>query len=220
MEQLLIILPVLILSVVVHEVAHGWVALKQGDQTALMLGRLTFNPIPHLDPVGSFLVPAILALLPGGVVFGWAKPVPVNPRNFRDYRKGDILVSLAGVAANFLIAIASAIILALVLWLSVAAPGLAPTWQIVRAMAEYGILINLVLIFFNLVPIPPLDGSHVVYHLLPPRLALQYRDLGRYGMILVFGFLFLGGFRIIGVPVFTLFSWFQGAAFSLARLLV
>ena len=92
MEQLLIFLPVLIFSIVLHEVAHGWVARQQGGNTAAMLGRLTLNPIPHIDPVGSLLVPAILTLLPGGLVFGWAKPVPINPRNFRNFKRGDILV--------------------------------------------------------------------------------------------------------------------------------
>ena len=92
MHQLLIMLPVLIFSIVLHEVAHGWVARQQGDNTAAMLGRLTLNPIPHIDPVGSLLVPAMLSLLPGGLIFGWAKPVPINPRNFRNYKRGDILV--------------------------------------------------------------------------------------------------------------------------------
>ena len=103
MQDLLILLPVLIFSIVVHEVAHGWVAKQQGDPTAHMLGRITFNPIPHIDPIGSILVPVLLALAPGGIIFGWAKPVPVNPRNFRNFKRGDILVSLAGVTANLIL---------------------------------------------------------------------------------------------------------------------
>src|SRR3990170_1550755 len=104
MEQLLIALPVLIFSIVVHEVAHAYVARMQGDNTAYMLGRITLNPIPHMDPLGSVLLPGIMALT-GGPILGWAKPVPVNARNFRNYKRGDILVSLAGVASNFVLAL-------------------------------------------------------------------------------------------------------------------
>ncbi len=220
MEQLLTALPVLIFSIVVHEVAHGWVAQREGDPTAAMLGRLTLNPIPHLDPIGSILVPAVLMLMPGGFVFGWAKPVPVNPRNFRNYKRGDILVSLAGVASNFILAILFTIVLAAAYVLSGIFPGITSTWITVIGMAEFGILINLVLIVFNLLPIPPLDGSHVFYHLLPPAWGAKYRQLGQYGMILVFGFLFLGGFRIIQGPIFFLFGAFYNAGLSLADLFV
>jgi Zn-dependent protease len=216
MEQLLIALPVLIFSVVLHEVAHGWVARSQGDPTAAMLGRLTLNPIPHLDPIGSLLVPAMLALLPGGVIFGWAKPVPVNPRNFRNYKKGDILVSLAGVAANLLLAIAFILMLAGAVWGSRLVPGLGATWELVMEMARYGIIINFVLILFNLIPIPPLDGSHVMYHLLPPHLGARYRELGRYGMLILFALLFLGGFEFLRWPLRIL----MGAADSLVRLFI
>lgn len=216
MEQLLIALPVLIFSIVLHEVAHGWVARLEGDPTAAMLGRLTLNPIPHLDPVGSILVPAILLLLPGGFVFGWAKPVPVNPRNFRNYKRGDILVSLAGVAVNFLLGIFFALLLAAAVWAARLMPAGGATWQLVMEMARFGIMINFVLMLFNLLPIPPLDGSHVMYHLLPPRLGMRYRELGRFGMLLVFAFLFFGGFRILFVPL----NFLYGAALSLANLLV
>lgn len=216
MEQLLTGLPVLILSVVLHEVAHGWVAKLEGDPTADMLGRLTLNPIPHLDPVGSLLVPAILMLMPGGFILGWAKPVPVNPRNFRNYKRGDILVSLAGVTVNFLLAIVFAVVLAGATWGQQLAPGGADTWRIVSDMAQFGIFINFVLMLFNLLPIPPLDGSHVVYHLLPPHLGIRYRELGRYGMLIVLAFLFLGGFRILLGPL----QFLYGAALALANSLV
>lgn len=200
LELLLITLPVLIFSIVVHEVAHGWVALKQGDQTALMLGRITFNPIPHVDPVGSLLVPILLAMSGSPALLGWAKPVPVNPRNFRNYRKGDILVSLAGVASNFILAWVFAFLLVGVAWLTVAVPGGSGWWEPMERMFGYGVLINLVLMIFNLIPIPPLDGSHVVYHLLPPELGARYRSLGMYGIFIVFGILLLGGFEFI-LPV-------------------
>ena len=215
-EQLLIALPVLIFSIVLHEVAHGWVALRQGDDTAAMLGRLTLNPIPHLDPIGSLLVPAILLLIPGGFVFGWAKPVPVNPRKFRNYKRGDILVSLAGVTVNFILGIVFALVLAGAVWGSRVMPELGSAWSVMMEMAQFGILINFVLMLFNLLPIPPLDGSHVMYHLLPPRLGMRYRELGQYGMFIVFAFLFLGGFRIIQGPLRFLYD----AALNLAYLLV
>jgi Zn-dependent protease len=216
MEQLLIELPVLIFSIVLHEVAHGWMAYRQGDSTAAMLGRLTLNPIPHIDPIGSLLVPAMLMLMPGGVVFGWAKPVPVNPRNFRNYKRGDILVSLAGVAVNLLLAIAFTFMLAGVEWGMRLAPELGRTWQIVGSMAQYGVIINLVLMLFNLVPIPPLDGSHVFAYLLPPRLAVRYRQIGMRGMIVLFALLWITGSSFLRVPL----NLFLGLAMHLRDLLV
>lgn len=216
MEQLLISLPVLIFSIVLHEVAHGWVAQREGDNTAAMLGRLTLNPIPHIDPIGSILVPAVLMLMPGGFVFGWAKPVPVNPRNFRHYKRGDILVSLAGIAVNLMLAVAFAFVLAGAVWGARFFPDIANTWQAIMEMARFGILINIVLALFNLLPIPPLDGSHVMYHLLPPHIGMRYREAGRYGMLLVFAFLFLGGTAILVAPMNFLYE----AALSLASLLV
>jgi Zn-dependent protease len=205
MEQLLLILPILIFSIVVHEYAHGWMALREGDQTAAMLGRLTLNPIPHLDPIGSLLVPGILAMT-GAPVLGWAKPVPVNSRNFRNYKRGDILVSLAGVAANFLLAILSTLLLVALFWLVQVAPGIREFTGTLDLMLRYGVYINILLIVFNLLPIPPLDGSHVMYHLLPPHLAVRYREVGRYGFLILFALLFLTGFRFIVWPVSVIFS--------------
>jgi Zn-dependent protease len=216
METLLYTLPVLIFSVVVHEYAHGWMALRQGDQTALMLGRLTLNPVPHIDPIGSLLVPGMLALLPGGMIFGWAKPVPVNPRNFRDYKRGDILVSLAGVVANLILAILCVFLLAAVTWITRFAPDAAGFLQTVMQMLVFGIQINIILIIFNLLPIPPLDGSHVMYHLLPPHLGLRYRQLGQYGFLILFGLLFLTGFRFLAIPFGAVYSLF----ISFYRLLI
>ena len=216
METLLTVLPVLIFSIVLHEVAHGWVAYRQGDATAAMLGRITLNPIPHIDPVGSLLLPTMLALTGTGMVLGWAKPVPVNPRNFRNYKRGDILVSLAGVAVNFVLAFVFAIIWAGAEWGFRLAPGLSPLWIAVAQMAQYGAYINFVLVIFNLIPIPPLDGSHVFAYLLPPRLAVPYRQLGMKGIGILFILLFFGGFRFLAWPVGLLY----GAAVQLKDLLV
>lgn len=215
MENLLIALPVLIFSVVLHEVAHGYAARSQGDPTAAMLGRLSLNPIPHLDPVGSLLVPGMLALV-GAPILGWARPVPVNPRNFRNYKRGDIIVSLAGVAVNFLLAIAFTLLLVVFVWVRRATPGIGPSLQVLLTMADFGVRINLILVLFNLLPIPPLDGSHVFYHLLPPHLGARYRELGRYGMLILFALLFFGGFRFLIWPLEGLY----GMLMTFARLLV
>jgi Zn-dependent protease len=215
MEQLLIALPVLIFSVVLHEVAHGWMARHQGDNTAAMLGRLTLNPVPHIDPIGSVLVPGILAVT-GSPILGWARPVPVNPRNYRNFKRGDILVSLAGVVVNFFLAIAFTLLLVATVWASRFVPGAMAYWDLIGQTARFGIQINFVLMLFNLIPIPPLDGSHVFYYLLPPRLAVRYRELGRYGMLILFALLFLGGFRFLMWPLRILY----GAAMSFANLLI
>lgn len=214
MEQLLISLPVLIFSIVVHEVAHAYVARTQGDNTAFMLGRITLNPLPHLDPLGSVLLPGIMALT-GGPILGWAKPVPVNPRNFRNYKRGDILVSLAGIASNLVLAVLFTLLLAATLAAAAAFPGQMRLWGVLGAMFQAGIFINFLLALFNLIPVPPLDGSHVMAHLLPLKLALKYREFGRYGMLILFALLFLGALSFVFLPV----QYLAGAAVSLAQAL-
>lgn len=191
MEQVLIFLPVLLVSVVLHEVAHGWVALKQGDDTALRAGRLTLNPAPHIDLFGSIIIPIALVLMPGNLLFGWAKPVPVDPRNFRHYRRGDILVSLAGVATNLLLVVVCVGIMTVAMWTAQGAPGTERVAMVAYRMGALGVILNLILAFFNLVPIPPLDGSHVVYHLLPRVVRDRYREMGRYGLGILMLIIFL-----------------------------
>ncbi len=146
--------------IVVHEVAHGYVAYCLGDPTAKDAGRLTLNPVAHIDPVGTLLLPALLIMSHSPVVFGWAKPVPVNPHNFRDPRRGMLLTSLAGPAANFILAVIFSIIFKL---------GLFPQYSVLWAFLLMGILISLVLGIFNLIPIPPLDGSQILFALLPQK---------------------------------------------------
>ena len=210
----LIVIPVLLLSVVIHEVAHAWQALREGDTTARDLGRITLNPIPHLDPVGSIIVPLVLHFLPGSFLFGWARPVPVNPRNYRNYRAGDIRVSLAGIVANLGLVVLFAAGLALLPLLDgILPPGSTPG-SIAFSALTYGVLINLILAYFNLIPIPPLDGSHVLYHLLPPALGARYRAIGRYGIAILFLMLFVfpGGFATLLSPVLVAFDWILGTA--------
>ncbi len=215
MEVILLIV-VLIFSVVVHEVAHAWQARREGDDTAERLGRITLNPIPHLDLVGSFIVPMALYLSHAGFMFGWAKPVPVNPGNYREYRAGDIRVSLAGIVANLGLAVLSTLVAALIV---VAGNVVGPLGGVVEElllMARYGVMINLVLAFFNLIPIPPLDGSHVLFHLLPRSAAVHYYKAGRYGILVVAALLFFlpGFFTTLLTPV----TWLMGLADSFIRL--
>ena len=207
--DLILIIPILLFSVVVHEVAHAWVAYQEGDDTAAQLGRITLNPISHIDPLGSILVPAALYYFGGGVLFGWAKPVPVNPRKFRNYRRGDIRVSMAGIVANLILAFVSAVLLIVVLRLGGSAPT-GPDFLSTLAQAlNYALTINLILAWFNLLPVPPLDGSHVLYHMLPAALGARYRAWGRYGVTLLFFavFLFPGAISLVLAPVELVRGW-------------
>jgi len=207
---------VLIFSVVVHEVAHAWQARREGDDTAEKLGRITLNPLPHLDPVGSFLVPLALHFSGSGFLFGWARPVPVNPANYRSYKWGDIRVSLAGIVANLALAVLATLATAAALKSEQAFGPLGGVLEALRQMGVYGIFINLVLAFFNLIPIPPLDGSHVLFHLLPRRLAPSFRRAGRYGMLVLMGLFFVvpGVFRVLLWPV----TYCMGVADAFIRL--
>ncbi|HKH93137.1 MAG TPA: site-2 protease family protein [Gemmatimonadaceae bacterium] len=196
-QNLLLYGPVLLFSVIAHEIAHGWAALRQGDRTALDAGRLTWNPRSHIDPFFTILLPlmTIAGSLAAGarpMVFGGAKPVPVDPRNYRHLRLGDIIVSLAGVATNALIVFACVALYALAGALGRAVPALLGTLGIVQAMCEIGVSLNTLLIAFNLLPIPPLDGSHVFKYLLPRPLAVQYVRFGRFGLLVLIALLAWG----------------------------
>jgi Zn-dependent protease len=174
-----------------------------------MLGRLTLNPVPHIDLFGSILVPLMLILARSSFLIGWAKPVPVNPRKYRDYRGGDIRVSLAGIAVNLILAVCATLLLVLIIHLQRLVPALMPSLGVLARMAQFGVLINLVLAFFNLIPIPPLDGSHVLYHLLPPRLGMAYRNLQQYGMLILLAVMFLARpiFGLLMTPAFVLYGF-------------
>jgi Zn-dependent protease len=194
LQNVLFVFPVLLFSVIAHEYAHGYAALKQGDPTAQKLGRLTWNPIKHIDPFMTILLPIVLLAASGGkMALGGAKPVPVDPRNYKHPRRGDIIVSLAGVFTNLLIALASVVLIAILGWVGRRAPSAAMTLGIIQVMLVYGVLINFMLIAFNLIPIPPLDGSHVMKYLLPASWALRYEQFGRYGIIVLIVLLYGGG---------------------------
>jgi len=184
-QNFILIAPVLLFSMVAHEYAHGYAALKQGDPTAHQLGRLTWNPLPHIDLFMTILLP-LMTYFAAGVAFGGAKPVPVVPRNYRNFKRGDIIVSLAGVATNLVIAFLCVPLIILVGFLGRSVPVLSDTVALLQAMLAYGILINLALTAFNLIPIPPLDGSHVFKYILPPAWALNYQRLGAQGLLILF----------------------------------
>lgn len=169
------------MSVVIHEVAHGYAAYAQGDITAAVSGRLTLNPVKHVDPIGSILVPGILLLMGAPFLIGWAKPVPFNPYNLRDQKWGPMWVALAGPASNILLAVVFALGLRFIPMLNENAVGL----------IGFVVLINLVLALFNLVPIPPLDGSKVLFALLPVRMRHVERTMERFGLLFAILFIFL-----------------------------
>jgi Zn-dependent protease len=192
--EVVILVAVLLMSVVVHEVAHAWQARREGDDTAERLGRITLNPLRHLDPIGSIILPAILAYT-GGMIFGWAKPVPVNPLQYRQYVAGDIRVSMAGIVSNLMLAALATLAAGFVVKLRSIVGSMGGVTDVAFMTLDYAIYINLILAFFNLIPIPPLDGSHVLAHALPRELAARYREMGRYGLLIVMGLLlFVPGF--------------------------
>lgn len=193
-QTILLVAPVLLFSVIAHEVAHGYAALSQGDPTAQSLGRLSWNPIRHIDPFMTVLMPVMMLVASGGnFVLGGAKPVPVDPSRFRNYRIGDIIVSLAGVFTNLLIALAAVPLIWVLGALGRGVPAAAPSAAILQAMLVIAVQLNWVLIAFNLIPIPPLDGSHVVQQLLPRRLAHYYVRIGRFGLLILIAILVYGG---------------------------
>jgi Zn-dependent protease len=195
-QKIAIMAPPLIFAIVLHEVAHGWVANKLGDHTAKDMGRLTLNPISHIDLFGTIIMPILLFVVTNGrFVFGSAKPVPINPYNFQNPKKGMALSSLAGPAVNLIMALTFTFLLRVVIaGLEGRVPRDLWTWFFlpVTYMLFYGVMINVVLAVLNLIPIPPLDGSRVAYWLLPDKQAALYYRLEPYGMFIILGLFGLG----------------------------
>ena len=186
-------------SIIFHEVAHGVAALLAGDDTARISGRITLNPIPHVDLFGTIILPGLLIVTRSPVVFGWARPVPVNPLRFRRPVRDDIAVSLAGIGVNLLLA-----------YCFILLRHLSAHTMNERLFVAIAVM-NISLAVFNLVPVPPLDGSHVFKYLLPRDARRRYEDLALYGGFLIFFFLLLGG-ELLNVVISTVFSalWFLG----------
>jgi Zn-dependent protease len=221
----------LLLAMVLHEYAHGWVAHQCGDSTAKRQGRLTLNPLAHIDLFGTIIVPLLCLMLPGSFLLGWAKPVPVDPRNMRQPRRDMALVAAAGPGMNFLVAVGSAVLLALLLSINPsllsadsrpAAPDQDTTWAPLillplAVMAFYSVLVNVFLGIFNLMPIPPLDGGRIMLSVLPPRPALALARMEPYGMMILVGLLvFDRELRIIHTFTSTFASGLSGTILSTA----
>lgn len=192
--QLIIILgPPLLLAITLHEVAHGWVALRCGDPTAKALGRLSLNPLRHIDLVGTLIVPGLLALL-GGFIFGWAKPVPVSYQRLRQPKRDMALVALAGPSANLLMALAWGLMMLIGYHLLAAAPWLG---EPLLLMGGAGVHVNVMLGVLNLVPLPPLDGSRILVGILPPRFGAVMAQIEPYGLIILLVLMGLGLFNVL-----------------------
>ncbi|MBA4386840.1 MAG: site-2 protease family protein [Verrucomicrobia bacterium] len=182
---------VLAFSVIVHEVAHGYVAYRLGDDTAREHERITLNPLPHIDIFGTIILPLILSMTPGGVVLGWAKPVPVNPIYFRNPKQGMMWVSLAGPASNLGLAILAGMLLRF----------LSDMGQAPKELLETLCLMNIGLAVFNLVPIPPLDGSKVLAAFLPTEAAIKFLQIESFGFIIIYALLFIGLLNMVIWPI-------------------
>ncbi|MCC7440729.1 MAG: site-2 protease family protein [Bdellovibrionales bacterium] len=204
MQMLTISFMPLMIAMIFHEYAHGFVAKRWGDKTAEEQGRLTLNPLPHVDPLGTVILPVGMMLMGTGFVFGWAKPVPIDPRRFKKYRPGLFWVSFAGPAMNILLALFSALIFAAILRF---VPADFSLKEPLVGMAHYSVGINLVLAAFNLLPIPPLDGSKIIQSRLSPQATIKYESMARFSFVIIMGLIFTGAIRVLLYPAQVVGDW-------------
>ncbi|MGA3085535.1 MAG: site-2 protease family protein [Thermodesulfobacteriota bacterium] len=217
-QQISIMAIPLLLGVILHEVAHGWVAGKFGDPTARLSGRLTLNPIAHIDPFGSILIPGILILSHAPFLFGYAKPVPVNFNNLRNPKKDMVWVALAGPATNLLLALGCSALLRILMIASpfLESPFLSLVLQPLAKMIYLGVIINVALAVFNLIPIPPLDGGRIMVGILPLQAAINYSKVEPYGFFILIGLLLTHILDWFISPIMVFFiQLFLGASMSI-----
>ncbi len=206
-------IPALMIAVILHEFAHGWTAYKMGDPTAKLAGRLTLNPIPHIDPVGTIILPAMFIILGSPIIFGWAKPVPINPMNFRDLRKGTFLVSIAGVVMNVSLAVGFGVLYRILDSIRGFADAFVVESIIIPLLifSAKSVLINLILALFNIIPIPPLDGSKALMSFLSFRYWEIFYKYEMYGFIVITVLLFTGVLgKLIYPPLVVLYNLILG----------
>ena len=196
LKEAFYILPILFFSVVVHEIAHGWTALQCGDTTARDAGRITFNPIPHVDLFGTIILPLIFVFSGSSFFLAWAKPVPVNPNNYYNYKRDDLLVSIAGPASNLIMAFVCCVGLIILSKIIPSSETNSFSYYLTRMFAG-GITLNIFLAVFNLIPVPPLDGSHVLAAFLPDSVKYQFHKIGFIGVFILLFLLQVPAFRQI-----------------------
>ncbi len=212
-SEAVLAIPALMIAVILHEVAHGWVAYKMGDPTAKYAGRLTLNPVPHIDPIGTLLLPGMFILLNSPIIFGWAKPVPINPMNFRDLRMGTFLTSIAGVVMNLSLAVSFGILYR-ILYSLADTTGSFLAESVIYPLLIFcakSVLINLILALFNIIPIPPLDGSRALMSFLSFRYWELFYKYEIYGFLVITVLLFTGVIgKIIYPPLVFLYHMILG----------
>ena len=214
--RLIFMIPALLFAVIIHELGHGIIAYRLGDPTPKVSGRLTFNPIPHIDPLGSIILPALLMLIKAPFIFGWAKPVPINPMNFKKlgYRKGMAVTAFAGPGINFVAAVFFGVIYQFLSSQSVLV-GIVSTFgegffrsiiYPILIFLQYSVSINVILAIFNLIPIPPLDGGRILMSLLPPHLENKLEPLEQWGFFIVIILLAVGALNFLIIPPYIFFT--------------